>query len=56
MQKKIIRDEISNKLKSGSVKSRLSVQDILNDPRISVDLIFESFSVFEDLKRGKKSH
>jgi len=53
--KKIIRDEISNKLKSGSVKSRLSVQDILNDPRISVDLIFESFSVFEDLKRGKKA-
>jgi len=53
--KKIIREEISNNLKSGSDKSRLSVQDILNDPRISVDLIFESFSVFEDLKRGKKA-
>jgi len=53
--KKIIRDEISKKFKEGSEKSRLTVKEILNNPKISIDLIFESFTVFEDLRRGKKA-
>jgi ribosome maturation protein SDO1 len=53
--KKIIRDEISKKFKEGSEKSRLTVKEILNNPKISIDLIFESFTVFEDSRRGKKA-
>ncbi|MFX1459673.1 MAG: ribosome assembly factor SBDS [Promethearchaeota archaeon] len=53
--KKIIRDEISKRFKEGSEKSRLTVEEILNNPKISIDLIFESFTVFEDLRRGKKA-
>lgn len=53
--KKIVRDEINKRLKEGSEKSRLTVQEILNHPKISIDLIFESFIVFEDLRRGKKA-
>ena len=53
--KKIIREEIGRRLKDGNQKSRLSIQDILNDSRISMELIFESFTVFEDLRRGKKA-
>lgn len=53
--KKIIRDEINKRFKEGSEKSRLSVKEVLNHPKISIDLIFESFIVFEDLRRGKKA-
>lgn len=53
--KKNIRDEISKRFKEGSEKSRLTVEEILNNPKISIDLIFESFIVFEDLRRGKKA-
>ncbi|MFX1496801.1 MAG: ribosome assembly factor SBDS [Promethearchaeota archaeon] len=53
--KKVIRDEINKRFKEGSEKSRLTVKEILNHPKISVDLIFESFIVFEDLRRGKKA-
>ena len=53
--KKIIRDEINRRLKSGSGKSRITVDEILIDPKIDLELIFESFIVFEDLKRGKKA-
>ncbi|TFG00387.1 MAG: ribosome assembly factor SBDS [Promethearchaeota archaeon] len=53
--KKIIREEINKRLKSGNNKSRLTVDEILNYPQINLELIFESFIVFEDLKRGKKA-
>ncbi|MEJ2249235.1 MAG: ribosome assembly factor SBDS [Candidatus Lokiarchaeota archaeon] len=53
--KKVIREEINKRLKEGKEKSRLSPIDILEDPRISLELIFESFIVFEDLRRGKKA-
>ncbi|MGQ4872624.1 MAG: ribosome assembly factor SBDS [Promethearchaeia archaeon] len=53
--KKIIREEISKRLKKGSKKSRLTIDEILNHPKIDLPLIFESFTVFEDLKRGKKA-
>jgi len=53
--KKIIREEINKRLKSGNNKSRLTVDEIINDQQINLELIFESFIVFEDLKRGKKA-
>jgi ribosome maturation protein SDO1 len=53
--KKIIRDEINKRLKDGNEKSRLSANDIIETPNIPIDLIFESFTVFEDLRRGKKA-
>jgi ribosome maturation protein SDO1 len=53
--KKIIREEINRRLKSGSKKSRMTIDEILNEPKINLELIFESFTVFEDLKRGKKA-
>jgi ribosome maturation protein SDO1 len=53
--KKFIREEIENRLKSGKEKSRLSVDDILNSNKIDLELIFESFTVFEDLRRGRKA-
>ena len=53
--KKIIREEINNRLKAGSKKSRLTIDEIINDPQINLEMIFESFTVFEDLKRGKKA-
>ncbi|MFX0187521.1 MAG: ribosome assembly factor SBDS [Candidatus Hodarchaeota archaeon] len=53
--KKIIREEINRRLKSGNKKSRMTVDEILNEPKINLELIFESFTVFEDLKRGKKA-
>ncbi|TFG24513.1 MAG: ribosome assembly factor SBDS [Promethearchaeota archaeon] len=53
--KKIIREEINKRLKSGNKKSRLTVDEVLNSPQINLELIFESFIVFEDLKRGKKA-
>ncbi len=53
--KKFIREEIENRLKTGKEKSRLSVDDILNSNKIDLELIFESFTVFEDLRRGKKA-
>jgi len=43
------------RLKDGKEKSRISVEELLNNPNISIDLIFESFTVFEDLRRGKKA-
>ena len=53
--KKLIREEIDRRLKAGKQKSRLTVDEILNDRKIDLELIFESFTVFEDLKRGKKA-
>jgi len=53
--KKIIREEINKRLKDGKEKSRISTEELLNNPNISTDLIFESFTVFEDLRRGKKA-
>jgi ribosome maturation protein SDO1 len=53
--KKLIREEIENRLKSGKEKSRLTVDEILNSNKIDLELIFESFTVFEDLRRGKKA-
>jgi ribosome maturation protein SDO1 len=53
--KKLIREEIENRLKAGKEKSRLTVDDILNSNKIDMELIFESFTVFEDLRRGKKA-
>ena len=53
--KKIIREEINTRLKEGKEKSRLTVEEILNDQKIDLELIFESFIVFEDLRRGKKA-
>ena len=53
--KKKIREEINTRLKEGKEKSRLTVEEILNDQKIDLELIFESFIVFEDLRRGKKA-
>ncbi|TFF86272.1 MAG: ribosome assembly factor SBDS [Promethearchaeota archaeon] len=53
--KKIIRDEINQRLKEGKEKSRITPEELLDNPDISIDLIFESFTVFEDLRRGKKA-
>ncbi|TFG04642.1 MAG: ribosome assembly factor SBDS [Promethearchaeota archaeon] len=53
--KKKIREEINKRLKEGSEKSRLSVDEIINHPEINLEMIFESFTVFEDLRRGKKA-
>jgi len=53
--KKYIREEINNRLKEGKEKSRLSIREVLKDPNIPLELIFQSFIVFEDLKRGKKA-
>ena len=53
--KKIIRDEIDKRFKEGNKKSRLLATELANNPKIDLELIFESFTVFEDLKRGKKA-
>jgi len=53
--KKIIRNEINTRLKEGAEKSRISVEELFNNPKIDLELIFESFQVFEDLRRGKKA-
>ncbi|TFF68992.1 MAG: ribosome assembly factor SBDS [Promethearchaeota archaeon] len=53
--KKQIRDEINKRLKEGKEKSRITTEELLNNPNITIDLIFESFTVFEDLRRGKKA-
>lgn len=53
--KKLIREEINTRLKAGKEKSRLTVKELLNDRKIDLELIFESFTVFEDLRRGKKA-
>lgn len=53
--KKKIREEIEKKIKKGDIKTRLTIDDLLKFQGINIDLIFESFSVFEDLKRGKKA-
>ena len=53
--KKIIREEINKRFAEGKEKSRISVNELLKIPQISIELIFESFIVFEDLRRGKKA-
>ena len=53
--KKIIREEINKRLKEGKSKSRITIQELLNHQKIDLELIFESFTVFEDLRRGKKA-
>ncbi len=53
--KKLIREEINKRLKEGKEKSRLNVDEIINSEKIDLELIFESFTVFEDLRRGKKA-
>jgi ribosome maturation protein SDO1 len=53
--KKYIREEINARLKEGKEKSRLSIEELLNNQNIDLELIFESFTVFEDLRRGKKA-
>jgi len=53
--KKYIREEINKRLKEGKKRSRLTPKEIINDLNITLELIFESFIVFEDLKRGKKA-
>jgi len=53
--KKFVREEINKRLKEGKEKSRLTVDEIINDQKIDLELIFESFTVFEDLRRGKKA-
>ncbi|MFX1256464.1 MAG: ribosome assembly factor SBDS [Promethearchaeota archaeon] len=53
--KKIIREEINKRLKLGNKKSRFTVNELLNDPKINLEMIFENFTVFEDLRRGKKA-
>jgi len=53
--KKIIREEINTRLKEGSGKSRITVDDIMKDPRIDLGLIFENFTVYEDIRRGKRA-
>ncbi|MFW9823425.1 MAG: ribosome assembly factor SBDS [Candidatus Thorarchaeota archaeon] len=53
--KKIIREEIDKRLKAGKEKSRLTIDEILSNNKIDLELIFESFTVFEDLRRGKKA-
>lgn len=53
--KKIIREEINKRLKEGSKKSRLTVEEVINHPKIDLPLIFENYTVYEDLKRGKRA-
>ena len=53
--KKNIREEINKRLLEGNKKSRFSAEELLKNPKISIELIFESFTVFEDLRRGKKA-
>ncbi|MFW9894616.1 MAG: ribosome assembly factor SBDS [Promethearchaeota archaeon] len=53
--KKLIREEIDKRLKAGKERSRLTIDEILNNNKIDLELIFESFTVFEDLRRGKKA-
>lgn len=53
--KKFIREEINKRLKEGKENSRMSVEEIVNGNTIDLELIFESFMVFEDLRRGKKA-
>lgn len=53
--KKYIREEINRRLKAGENKSRLSAEELLSDSKINLEMIFESFTVFEDLRRGKKA-
>ncbi|NVM36758.1 MAG: ribosome assembly factor SBDS [Candidatus Lokiarchaeota archaeon] len=53
--KKLIREEINTRLKAGKEQSRLTVEELLNDRKIDLELIFESFTVFEDFRRGKKA-
>ncbi len=53
--KKYIREEINRRLKEGKEQSRLTVEEVIEDPNIPLELIFESFIVFEDLRRGKKA-
>jgi ribosome maturation protein SDO1 len=53
--KKYIREEISKRLREGQEKSRFTEEEILNDKNVDLELIFESFAVFEDLRRGKKA-
>ncbi len=53
--KKMIREEISKRLAEGKDKSRVSVEELLKNPKIAIELIFESLIVFEDLRRGKKA-
>ncbi len=53
--KKKIREEINKRLKKGETESRLTIDEILNFPGVNLDLIFESFAIFEDLKRGEKA-
>lgn len=52
--KKYLREEINRRLKAGK-KSRLTVQEVIDDPNIPLELIYESFAVFEDLRRGKRA-
>ena len=53
--KKLIREDIDKRLKAGKEKTRPSIDDVIKNPKIDLELIFESFTVFEDLKRGKKA-
>ncbi|TXT62021.1 MAG: Ribosome maturation protein [Promethearchaeota archaeon] len=53
--KKYIREEINRRLKEGKEQSRLTPQEVMEDSNIPLELIFESFIVFEDLRRGKKA-
>ncbi|MFX1391424.1 MAG: ribosome assembly factor SBDS [Promethearchaeota archaeon] len=53
--KKYIREEINKRLKEGQEKSRFTVEEILNDRNINLEMIFETFTVFEDLRRGRKA-
>jgi ribosome maturation protein SDO1 len=53
--KKYIREEINKRLKEGQEKSRFTVEEILNDRNIDLEMIFETFTVFEDLRRGRKA-
>lgn len=53
--KKKIRDEIDRRLKKGEKETRLTVDEVLKFPEINLDLIIESFVVFDDLKRGEKA-
>jgi len=53
--KKFIREEINKRLKEGQKKSRIGIDEIINSQTIDLELVFESFTVFEDLRRGKKA-
>ncbi|MFX1311111.1 MAG: ribosome assembly factor SBDS [Promethearchaeota archaeon] len=53
--KKLIREEINKRFNEGKEKSRLSIDEITNNNKIDLELIFESYMVFEDLRRGKKA-